>query len=121
MDAIKTGYQKKLEGFQCQQCNQCCRQPGVVYMTPAETETAASFLGITPFHFVNQYCELLDRRQIVLKKHEDEACIFLNRQGCSIHPAKPRQCREFPEIWRTPKSFDYCAGLAKLGLKPDSK
>ena len=103
-----------LQAFECRRCNECCRQPGFVYLSEAEAEEAAAHLGIDPFDFVNQFCELQDRRRLVLKKQPDEACVFLSAAGCSIHPAKPAQCRDFPTRWRTPQSFSYCAGLKEL-------
>ncbi len=106
--------QEKLEQFECARCNQCCRQPGYVYLDLSEAEALASLLGLSTFDFVNRHCELLNRQQLVLKKNEDESCIFLTQEGCSVHAAKPRQCREFPVRWRTAASFDYCEGLKKL-------
>ena len=51
---------------------------------------------------------------------EASACPFLNGGGCSIHPAKPTQCRIFP-FW--PELVDnrkewfktaaYCPGIGK--------
>ena len=107
----------KLKEFVCRRCNECCRQPGFVYVSSSEAEAIASFLKISAFDFVNQYCDLKDRRQLVLKKNPDESCIFLSAEGCSIHPVKPSQCRDFPNKWRTVNSFDYCAGL-KILINP---
>ena len=106
--------QEKLKEFQCQRCNLCCKQPGFVYLAPGEEETLASSLKMDVYAFIESYCEVSDRRRLVLKKNPDESCVFLTEDGCSVHPAKPRQCREFPVGWRTEKSFDYCEGLKKI-------
>ncbi len=106
--------QKKLEKFECQRCNECCRKPGFVYLKEGEAERIAHFLQLPEMDFVNQFCDLADRRWLVLKKFPDEACIFLTQAGCSIHPAKPQQCLDFPFKWRTPSSFIYCQGLKNL-------
>ncbi len=104
-----------LEKFACLRCNECCRQPGFVYLRNGEEASMAAFLGLETFEFVNQYCELEERRWLVLKKKpQSEDCIFLTETGCSIHPAKPEQCRDFPKRWRTVRSFDYCEGLKAL-------
>lgn len=100
--------------FECKRCNQCCRQPGFVYLEQGEEEKIAAHLNLNPFDFVNQYCELQDRRKLVLKKNPDESCIFLTEMGCQIHEVKPQQCRDFPAKWNTPKSFEYCEGIIKL-------
>jgi Fe-S-cluster containining protein len=108
---------QKLEKFECQRCNLCCRQPGFVYVTSEETEEIAHVLKMEIYDFVNRYCELFDRRKLVLKKYEDESCVFLTKSGCSIYPARPQQCRDFPVKWRTVRSFSYCEGLKSLELK----
>jgi Fe-S-cluster containining protein len=87
-----------------------------VYLAPGEERALADFLGMQVFDFVNAYCELADRRRLVLKKHADESCIFLEPAGCAVHPAKPAQCRDFPVRWRTPRSFEYCEGMKALHL-----
>ena len=85
-----------------------------MYLKEGEEESIAQFLGLEVFNFVNRFCELEDRRKLVLKKNPDESCIFLSESGCSIHSAKPQQSRDFPVRWRTSASLDYCEGLKKL-------
>lgn len=104
----------RMESFGCRRCNACCRQPGFVYLGPGEAERIADFHHLELYDFTARYCDLLDRRQLVLKKHPGEACIFLTDEGCSVHPVKPRQCIDFPIQWHTPRSFDYCEGLKAL-------
>ncbi|HTL48064.1 MAG TPA: YkgJ family cysteine cluster protein [Verrucomicrobiae bacterium] len=113
--------QERLAAFQCRRCNRCCEQPGFVYVTPPETEAMAALLGLDPFDFVNRYCEIEDRKKLVLKKNPDESCVFLTREGCSVHAAKPAQCRDFPVRWRTPRSFEYCEGMKALFPKADQR
>ena len=111
---------EEIEGFSCQRCHECCRQPGFVYLSADEAEASASHLKMDVYHFVDQYCDIQDRRKLVLKKHSDESCVFLGDQGCMIHPKKPLQCREFPVRWRTDRSLEYCAGLRKLNISARS-
>lgn len=105
---------QKLQKFQCRRCNLCCQQPGCVNITVEESENIAQFLNVDPYVFVNEYCEVYDRRKLVLKKNEDESCVFLTPEGCSIYEARPGQCRDFPVKWRTLRSFEYCEGLKEL-------
>lgn len=114
MNETSPEFQKNLEQFQCQRCNECCRKPGFVYLKEGEVEAAARFLGMTDFDFINEYCELQERRKLVLKKHADESCVFLMDHGCRIHEVKPQQCQDFPRKWRTPASLEYCEGLKKI-------
>lgn len=106
--------ESKLVSFQCARCGECCRQEGFVYLTEAESEAAAGFLGLDPYQFADRFCELEERRRLVLKKHSDETCIFLNEEGCRIYGARPEQCRNFPFRWRTKRSYSYCKGLSAL-------
>jgi Fe-S-cluster containining protein len=103
-----------LERFACRRCNLCCRQPGYVYLSPAEAGAAAAYLGLDPYDFTERFCEIQDRNRLILKKLPDESCVFLTDSGCSIHPAKPGQCRDFPVKWRTLRSLEYCEGLKRL-------
>lgn len=107
--------QSKIENeFECQRCNECCRKPGYVYLREEEVQPIADFLKKDARVFMDEFCEIVDRRRIVLKKKEGETCIFLEDSGCQIHPVKPSQCRDFPFRWNTPASFEYCLGLKKI-------
>ena len=106
--------EEKLKQFECQRCNECCRQPGFVYLENGEAERIAQFLNLDIYEFTNRCCAIQDRRKLVLKKMADESCIFLTNSGCSIHEVKPKQCVDFPVNWRTERSFSYCKGLKKL-------
>ncbi len=105
---------ERLSEFECRRCNQCCMQPGFVYLKEADLPALAAGLGLTEFDFVNAYCDLENRRRLVLKKKANEHCVFLTEAGCSVYAARPAQCRDFPRAWRTARSFDYCEGLKAL-------
>ena len=100
--------------FSCQRCNECCRRPGFVYLKDGEAERMARHLTMPLYDFTDQYCDVIDRRRLVLKKLTDETCVMLENNGCKVHPAKPEQCREFPYRWHTPASWEYCEGLKAL-------
>jgi Fe-S-cluster containining protein len=118
MNLSEPELQEKLKNFQCRRCNQCCRQPGFVYISEPEAERIAAYLKMDIRDFMNHYCDFFDRRKLVLKKFPDESCVFLTEAGCSVYEARPGQCREFPFTWRTPRSFEYCEGLKTLFTKP---
>jgi hypothetical protein len=100
--------------FQCRRCSACCRQPGFVYLTPADTERLAACLRMDVYQLTESYCLLLDRRHLVLQKNPDESCLFLELGGCSVYEGRPSQCRDFPSNWKTKRSMDYCEGLRNL-------
>jgi Fe-S-cluster containining protein len=80
---------------------------------------AAGFLGITPQAFERKYV-YRTRRKMRLRVPAAATCHFLLEGGCSIHPAKPTQCRIFP-FWpelvdnrrEWAKTARYCPGMGK--------
>lgn len=83
--------------FECQPgCTACCEVDGYVYLAPADAERAAAFLGLTPAEFEAKYVYRTRHRARLRKPGDGRQCHFLRDGGCSIHAAKPTQCRLFP-------------------------
>jgi hypothetical protein len=111
--------------FECQPgCTECCRQRGFVYLTEADLARAAEFVGMTAAEFERNYI-YRTRNRMRLRVPAPAHCHFLTEEGCSIHPAKPVQCRLFPfwpelvesrREWR--KTARYCPGMGKGPLTP---
>ena len=106
--------------FECQSgCTACCEQKGFVYLTEADIPKAAAFLGMSAGNFERRYV-YRTRNMRRLRVPRESTCSFLQDGGCSIHPAKPAQCRVFP-FW--PELVDrrrnwlrtagYCPGIGK--------
>lgn len=98
-------------------CTACCEQKGVVYVSEQDILNASRFLGITPAEFEANYV-YRTRHQIRLRTPARSACFFLAEGRCTIHPAKPAQCRLFPfwpelvenrAAWKAAGSF--CPGI----------
>ena len=106
--------------FECQRgCTECCRQRGFVYLTEQDLFRAAAFLGMTPEAFERRYV-YRTRRLLRLRVPRHAHCHFLKSHGCSIHPAKPTQCRIFPfwpELVESRREWNktaaYCPGIGK--------
>ncbi|MBM3723837.1 MAG: YkgJ family cysteine cluster protein [Acidobacteria bacterium] len=82
--------------FQCQPgCTACCEVKGYVYLTEQDLERAAAFAGLTAQEFERKYV-YRTRHLLRLRKPRDRNCEFLGAGVCTIHPAKPTQCRVFP-------------------------
>jgi len=106
--------------FECQPgCTECCRQKGFVYLTESDVLRIAAFLGMTVKAFERKFV-YRTRNRARLRIPRDASCHFLLEGGCSIHAAKPTQCRIFPfwpelldskREWR--KTARYCPGLDK--------
>ena len=106
--------------FECQPgCTACCEQKGFVYLTEEDVSRMAQFLGMTPAAFEQKYV-FRTRNRRRLRVPRDSQCSFLREGGCSIHAAKPTQCRIFPywpellesrQEWL--KTARYCPGIGK--------
>ena len=106
--------------FECQPgCINCCTQKGWVYLTEEDIARAAAFLKMKPAAFEKRYV-YRTRNQRRLRMAAASQCPFLLASGCSIHPAKPTQCRIFPfwpellesrREWH--KTAHYCPGIGK--------
>lgn len=98
-------------------CTNCCEQRGYVYLTEDDRLRAAAFLNLSPEEFEARY--LYRTKQLLrLRKPPGKQCHFLISGACSIHPAKPTQCRLFPfwpelvhdrEEWQ--RTASYCPGI----------
>lgn len=86
---------------ECQRCTACCRWPGQVRVTEEEIRAMAAHLGLDEDDFIQRYCRLAaNRHGLALAEEEDGTCVFLRGRDCLVHPVKPRQCRDFPHLWR---------------------
>lgn len=106
--------------FTCQPgCTACCDQSGFVYLSEDDIVRAAKFVGLQIDVFEAKYVyRTANRRRF--RKPPDKQCPFLLSGGCSIHPAKPTQCRTFPFwpelvesriLWN--HTAKYCPGIGK--------
>lgn len=106
--------------FACQKgCTNCCDQKGFVYLSEQDVTRAAKFVGLSQKRFESQYI-YRTRHQRRFRKPPDKQCPFLEGGGCSIHPAKPTQCRTFPfwpELIDSERSWKglarFCPGIGK--------
>lgn len=102
--------------FECRKCGDCCKGYGGTYLTKADIVRIAEFIGMAPEAFVSTHCRLSGEKPILSQK-EDGYCVFWD-QLCTIHPVKPRMCRQWPYIapvlkevenWRIMSSM--CPGI----------
>jgi Fe-S-cluster containining protein len=106
--------------FQCQAgCTACCDQQGFVYLTEEDIPRLAGFVKLTTMAFEARYVfRTKNLRRLRVPRHAQ--CEFLKDGGCSVHPAKPLQCRAFPywpelvgnkRNWE--KTGNWCPGVGK--------
>jgi Fe-S-cluster containining protein len=106
--------------FQCQSgCTKCCEQQGFVYLTEEDIVRLARYLKLPPSAFEERYVyRTKNLRRLRVPRHAQ--CEFLKEGGCSVHAAKPTQCRAFPfwpelvgnkKNWK--KTGEWCPGIGK--------
>ena len=106
--------------FECQRgCINCCDQEGFVYLTETDLKRVAKFTGMSARAFEVRYV-YRTAHTLRFRKPPDKQCPFLEGHGCSIHPAKPTQCRTFPfwpELVENPAAWKltsrFCPGIGK--------
>ncbi len=106
--------------FACQPgCTKCCDQEGYVYLSEEDLKRAAKFVGLSAAAFEARYI-YRTRHQRRFRKPREKQCPFLESGGCSIHPAKPTQCRTFPfwpEMVESRREWNrtarFCPGIGK--------
>jgi len=93
--------------FECTRCGNCCTGPtGTVRVSDEEQRALAALLGLGQDEFRARYTRPLeDGAHSLTEKPSARApdtwdCVFLAPEGgCSVYPARPRQCRTWP-FWR---------------------
>lgn len=96
--------------FQCDRCSKCCRVHRVPltredvqrlseggqkledfteFLSPEEVD-----MGEEP----ESFAWLKQGRRVLVLRHAESnlGCVFLNEQGCGVHPFRPAACRSYP-------------------------
>ncbi|MCA9797424.1 MAG: YkgJ family cysteine cluster protein [Candidatus Eremiobacteraeota bacterium] len=109
--------------FECTQCGDCCSgASGLVVFEPEEGQAMAERLKVSYEEFLERYAVLTDDgwslKEVPAPNGTDLDCILLQRDpesgktSCSVHQARPTQCRTWP-FWpgnlRSPRSWHRAA------------
>lgn len=108
--------------FACQpDCNICCRgtndDPGVVYVTGEDIDRLAAFMRISRRQVIREHLEAGGTELGTERRDGVAVCRFLRDDcefGCTIHEARPLQCRSFPwwpEVLESPAAWDATAAI----------
>jgi Fe-S-cluster containining protein len=85
---------KRAFSYQCNACSRCCHNKAI-RVGPYEILRLARRLGMTTTEFIAQHTEA-GGTVLRMNDENNRACIFLNQQGCSVHPDRPLACRLYP-------------------------
>jgi uncharacterized protein len=80
-------------GYICQRCCRCCFHHDI-QVNPYEVARLARGLGETTTEFRANWTR--DGAGTMLKRTETGACVFLGKDGCTVHPDRPLVCRLYP-------------------------
>ena len=108
--------------FQCQQCGECCQGQGGIFPTPVEIDLIAQYLHISVVEFRKDFLELTPSG-LAVKNKPGNGCIFNEHGRCTIHPVKPRICRDWPFLPAILLHENELAAAQEAcpGLNPDSR
>ncbi len=82
--------------FACTLCGDCCNGYGGTYLSEADIESIARHLGMPVDRLVSDHtCK--SGKQRVIAQGDNGYCIFWDKV-CTIHPVKPKMCRQWPFI-----------------------
>ena len=81
----------------CTSCANCCRETRV-HISPAEIEAIARQLAVPPAQVIAQYTEPDGEEGGRMLRQTGNECVFLSGNVCTIYPARPGACRDFPYV-----------------------
>ena len=83
--------------FECQQCSNCCRIHGVVWVNSVEIAQMANYLGLGYSDFRKTYLREVGGRLSIRETKRGECLMLdLNTGHCKIYPVRPNQCSTYP-------------------------
>ena len=82
--------------FACTLCGDCCKGYGGTYLSTADIAAIADFIGVSVERLKAEYTRTSGQRRLIAQG-ADGYCIFWDKV-CTIHPVKPRMCRQWPYI-----------------------
>lgn len=115
---LQTLRKKVLKNFKCQNCGNCCKFKGYVYVTPEEIQKIAAYLNIFIFDFMNKYTVKKNNQYLISSPIFNPTCFLDENNRCKIYPVRPKSCQTYPDwdtIWQNQKNLQEektnCLGL----------
>jgi Fe-S-cluster containining protein len=105
------------DAMECTSCANCCRV-ATTQITERDAERLARFLRIKLADFLRDYTQETEEEGRILKRDEN-GCVFLDGNLCSVYEARPHTCELFPHLvkgngsllsrmWHMPDRAVYC-------------
>jgi Fe-S-cluster containining protein len=90
---MTSGARNEAFGYACRRCLRCCHDKRI-QLNPYEVLRLARRLGQTTTAFRAEYT--VGAGGVELERTADGACVFLGRDGCTVHSDRPLVCRLYP-------------------------
>ncbi len=78
--------------YDCNRCSRCCQQK-IIRVNPYEAARLAFRLKISTSLFLKAYTT---GGGSMLRPTDQQTCVFLTHEGCSVHEDRPLVCRLYP-------------------------
>ena len=96
-DRFSQLHEETFEQIDCLSCANCCKTTSPLFSN-TDIERIAKHLKLKPGRFIEQFLEIDEDDDYVLKK---APCVFLGEDNfCSIYEVRPKACREYPHTNR---------------------
>ncbi|MFN4260937.1 MAG: YkgJ family cysteine cluster protein [Gemmataceae bacterium] len=87
--------------FRCTRCGNCCTgAPGFVWVQDMEIAALADYLREPVEQVVAVYTRTVNRARSLREKSNGDCVFYQAGEGCTVYPARPRQCRTWP-FWES--------------------
>jgi Fe-S-cluster containining protein len=114
---LKAIAQEVEEAVDCTACGNCCRV-ATTQISERDAERLARYLGMRLAEFLRDYTVESAEEGRILKRNEN-GCVFLEGNTCSVYDARPNTCELFPHMvkgngslvsrmWHMPDRAVYC-------------
>lgn len=105
----RAGFPFTFNPDRCETCQgHCCTgESGYIWASLLELERMAEHVSMSLDAFTGRYTHRVEGRYTLVEKpwaDGEHACVFFD-DGCTIYPARPRQCRTFP-FWSRYRSMN---------------
>src|SRR5579875_3148623 len=126
------------DAIDCTACANCCRV-ATTQVNERDIEHLARYLRVKVPDFLRDYTVETEEEGRILKRNEN-GCVFLDGNLCSVYEARPGTCEHFPHLvkgngsllsrmWHMPDRAVYCPIVyntleqfkTETGFKPGSK
>ncbi len=109
-----------LSRFKCQKSGNCCKCPGVVYVTQPEISAMATILDQSSIEFRQDYVVKKNGWDVISDTQHRPNCFLASDNACSVYKARPMACQtypDWPDIWISQETIEkecgICPGLKK--------